>query len=92
MKPDKHQYAYGALTNREHELIVMFEPTAISDLKARFGMTYEEAKAEMKRIKEKLKAYQEHEQRQEERGARINLANIASSIRGTDEKLIMSEV
>jgi len=71
---------------------MMWEPTALLELKKRYGMTYEEAKGEMKRIKDKLKAYQEHEERQASRGDKINLACISASVLGSNELLILQNL
>jgi hypothetical protein len=92
LKSEKLKYAFGALTEREYDLIMAWEPTAIKELKQRFGMSYEQAKSEIQRIKDKLKAYQDHEERQQNRAERMNIAHISAAIHGTKELLIMQNL
>jgi len=84
--------SFGILSNYEYEVMIKHESSAVSFIKKKTKCSIGEAKAELERIKNKIKQHKAFELRQMLRAEKINQARITASIHNTNELLIMSEV
>lgn len=89
-RTDRLKYAFGALSEAEHDLLLMWRPYAIRTIRKEMGLSPTEAKVYIKGIEDKLRAYQEHEARQEQRSAALNTARINMVVDGLDELVVGS--